>query len=253
MNAQNQMVTQKVAMVTGGSRGIGQAVVTRLKKEGWFVATCSRSEINLQTSPADFKFSCDVSQAKDVKTGIGKLIQHLKQLGMIQKIDLLINNAGLAGTNPLDPTSSDELWDQIIGTNLNGTYLMSKYAAPYMPDGTGKIINISSVLGLKGVPDQTAYCAAKHGVIGLTRSMALYLAPRGITVNSICPGWVRTEMAAQRMKELSLVETDFKKSVPLGRFIEPHEVSDYVYQLASSQSSAMITGQSLTIDGGAIL
>jgi NAD(P)-dependent dehydrogenase (short-subunit alcohol dehydrogenase family) len=249
MNTQNQ----KVVLITGGSRGIGWSIVSRFKEAGWFVAAYARSKTAFKSTLADFIFGCDVSQAEDVKKSIQALMEQLRKLGMPEKIDLLINNAGLAGTNPLDPTSSDDLWDQIIGVNLRGTYLMSKYAAPYLPDETGKIINISSVLGLKGVPDQTAYCAAKHGVIGLTRSMALYLAPRKITVNAICPGWVRTEMAAQRMKELSLVESDFKKSVPLGRFIEPYEIADFAYQLSTSMSSSMITGQSLAIDGGATL
>ncbi len=244
---------QKVVLITGGSRGIGLALTQRFKDEGWFVATCARSEKTLKNSIADFVFSCDVSQSAKVKAGIQGLIADLDKLGRQKKIDVLINNAGLAGTNPLDPSSSDEMWDQILGVNLSGTYLMSKYAAPYLPNETGRIVNISSVLGLKGVPDQTAYCAAKHGVIGLTRSMALHLAPRRITVNAVCPGWVRTEMAAQRMNELGIIEPDFKTSVPLGRFIEPAEIADYVYQMGTSPFSAMVTGQALTIDGGAIL
>ncbi len=244
---------QKTVLITGGSRGIGSAIVSRFKKEGWYVAACAKSEKSFTQSLADYKFACDVSQGNEVKNALHSLLNHLDQTKKSKKIDLLINNAGLAGTNPLDPDSSDELWEQILGVNLHGTYLMSKYVAPLLPDETGKIINISSVLGLKGVPDQSAYCAAKHGVIGLTRSMALYLAPRRITVNAICPGWVRTEMAAQRMNELGIAETDFKTSVPLGRFIEPFEIADYVYQLASTPASAMITGQALTIDGGAIL
>jgi NAD(P)-dependent dehydrogenase (short-subunit alcohol dehydrogenase family) len=238
---------KKVVLITGGSRGIGRSLVNRFKQEGWYVATCARSSQSLKGSAADFTSPCDVSQASDVKRFIQQVIERTG------KIDTLINNAGLAGSNPLTPDSTDEMWHQVIDVNLHGAYYMCKYVTPYLPDNTGRIINVSSVLGLKGVPDQTAYCAAKHGVIGLTRALALHLAARKITVNAVCPGWVRTEMAAERMKAIGILEASFSTSVPLGRFIEPQEISDYIYQVASTPGFAMITGQALTIDGGALL
>ena len=164
----------------------------------------------------------------------------------------MVNNAGLAGSNPLSPDSDDDFWQRILDVNLNGTYYMCKYSAPHLPDGTGRIINIASVLALKGVPDQTAYCAAKHAVLGFTRAFAQYLAPRKITINAICPGWTRTEMAEGRMSEIGITEKDLSTSVPLGRFVEPTEVADLAYFLASSEASSMITGQALTIDGGTL-
>lgn len=237
----------RVVFITGGSRGIGRAMVEKFKESGWSVATCGTSEEKLKSSVADLKFVCDVRQASQVKAGITRV---LKQFN---RIDVLINNAGLAGTNPLSPESSDDLWQRILDVNLNGTYFMSKYTAPHLPDHSGRIINIASVLALKGVSDATAYCAAKHGVMGFTRAFAQTLAPRRITVNAICPGWTRTDMAEGRMKEIGITEKDLSAGVPLGRFVEPDEVADLAYFLATSKASSMITGQALTIDGGSIL
>jgi NAD(P)-dependent dehydrogenase (short-subunit alcohol dehydrogenase family) len=238
--------SKKVALITGGSRGIGNALVKRFKEEGWFVAACATEEKNLKDSPADFKFKCDVTSAIEVKQGVKQVIENLG------RIDILINNAGLSGSNSLDADASDDVWHQILNTNLNGTYYMCKQVSPHLPDGTGRVINIASVLALKGVPDATAYCAAKHGVLGFTRGLAHALAPRKITVNAVCPGWTRTEMAMGRMQEIGISEKDFKTWVPLGRFIEPEEVADFVFYLSTSKASAMITGQALTIDGGTL-
>ena len=235
---------KKVVLITGGSRGIGKALVNRFKEGDWIVATCATQESHLKNSSADLVFECDVSDVEAVKKGIQKV---LNQCG---RLDALINNAGTVGNNPLDPGSSDELWHRIIDVNLNGTYYMCKLAAPHLPDGTGKIVNIASVLALKGVPDATAYCAAKHGVLGFTRAFAHVLARRKITVNAICPGWVRTDMGAERMQEIGITEKDIQRSVPLGRLIEPTEIADLTYTLCNSQGSAMITGQAISIDGG---
>jgi NAD(P)-dependent dehydrogenase (short-subunit alcohol dehydrogenase family) len=242
----NQPGQKKVVLVTGGSRGIGKKIAETFKAHDWFVATCATQLNHLEATLADLKFQCDVADVESVKSAIQKT---LNKWG---RIDVIVNNAGLAGSNSLDPSDSDDLWHKIIDVNLNGTYYLCKYAAPHLPDGSGKIINIASVLAVKGVPDGSAYCAAKHAVVGLTRSLAHFLAPRKITVNAVCPGWVRTEMAVGRMKEIGITEKDIQKSVPLGRFIEPEEVADFVYYLAAAQGSSMITGQVLAIDGGTL-
>jgi NAD(P)-dependent dehydrogenase (short-subunit alcohol dehydrogenase family) len=238
--------TRKVVLVTGGTRGIGKALVEQFQRQGWAVAACGQNLAHLEALTADFKFQCDVASSKNVQDGIQQVLSSLGRL------DVLINNAGLAGSNPLDPNSSDDFWHRIMDVNLNGTYYMCKYAAPHLPSISGRIINIASVLALKGVPDQTAYCAAKHGVLGFTRAFAHYLAPRKITVNALCPGWVRTDMAEGRMQEIGITEKSLETSVPLGRIIEPSEVADFAYFLATSPASAMITGQALTIDGGTL-
>lgn len=237
---------KKIALITGGSRGIGKAIVEHFKHQDWIVATCGTNANRIKDCIADFKFECDVSRIDSVKSMIHELVKQT------QKIDVLVNNSGLSGSNSLDPDMSDDLWHRIVDVNLHGTYYTCKYSLPFLPDGSGRIINIASVLALKGVPDSTAYCAAKHGVLGLTRALAHSLAPRKITVNAVCPGWVRTQMAEGRMKEIGISESDLKVGVPLQRFIEPQEVADFVYYIASSKGASMITGQALTIDGGTL-
>lgn len=234
----------KVVVITGGNRGMGAAMVRHFKNQGAYTVACASSASSRWESQPDLKLVCDVQDKAQVEKFIS---QAAKAHG---QIDVLINNAGLSGTNPLEPGSSDELWDRILGINLQGTYLVTKSALPSLRDG-GRIINISSVLGLKGVPDATAYCAAKHGVIGFTRALAHSLAPRQITVNAICPGWTRTDMALGRMQEIGLTEQDLGKTVPLGRMIEPQEIAELAAYLASEAASG-ITGQSVTIDGGVL-
>ncbi len=234
----------RTVLITGGSRGIGLALVKKFKAEGWWVATCATHESHLLNNPADFTFVCDVSKPLQVKKGIEETLQKRGQL------DALMNNAGLTGDNPMAPDSSDELWHRIIDVNLHGTYYFCKYAGTHLRNDTGRIVNIASNLALRGVPDAIAYCAAKHGVLGLTRSLAHYFAPRRITVNALCPGWVRTDMAASRFVELKITEKDAQASIPLGRLIEPEEVADFAYFLVDSKGGAMTTGQALTLDGG---
>jgi NAD(P)-dependent dehydrogenase (short-subunit alcohol dehydrogenase family) len=235
---------QKVVLITGGSRGMGLAMVGYFKAQGFKVAACATTLEGARNGEPDFAFACDVSNRDQVRSGVASVVEALG------KIDVLINNAGLGGTNSLSAEDDDSCWHQIINVNLNGSYYFAKYALAAMNDG-GRIINIASVLALKGVADTTAYCAAKHGVLGLTRSMAHAVAPRRITVNVICPGWTRTDMAHGRMSEIGMTEDSLKSSVPLGRFIEPVEIAQMAAYLASDAASG-VTGQSFVIDGGVL-
>jgi NAD(P)-dependent dehydrogenase (short-subunit alcohol dehydrogenase family) len=231
-------------LVTGGSRGIGLAIVERFKKAGWRVAACARACDHLAESPADLKLACDVADPNAVRDGVAAVV---REFGAI---DALVNSAGLAGSNPLGVECDDALWHRVIGVNLHGTYYFTKHAFPHIPDG-GRIINIGSVLSHKGVADQTAYCAAKHAVLGFTRAFAHHAATRAVTVNIVCPGWVRTDMARGRWQELRIDEAQAASSVPLGRIVEPAEVASLVHFLASDEAGA-ITGQAFNIDGGAL-
>jgi NAD(P)-dependent dehydrogenase (short-subunit alcohol dehydrogenase family) len=139
----------------------------------------------------------------------------------------------------------------VIATNLHGTYYCCKAALPLLPDDGGRIVNIASVLGLRGVPDQSAYCAAKHGVVGFTRALALALAPRGITVNTVCPGWVDTDMARQRFAELGVSAEAIAAGVPTGRIVAPEEVAGAVAWLLGPEARS-ITGIALPVEGGAL-
>lgn len=234
-----------VALVTGGSRGIGRACVEAFSRAGFRVAACATTEAGARAADPAYAFACDVADRESVRRGIEGV---LARLG---RVDVVVNNAGIAGNNSLAPDDDDALWHRIVDVNLHGTYYVSKAALPHLPEGEGRIINIASTLGLIGVPEQTAYCAAKHGVVGFTRALALHVAPRGITVNAICPGWTRTDMMEQRAGELGVDTDALARGVPLGRAVEPEEVAAMALYLASPAARS-ITGQALVIDGGSL-
>ena len=230
----------RVAVVTGGTRGIGRGITERLRQEGFRTVTTARHA----PSEADVDFiACDVTSAQSVSS----LFEQIKQ--RYGRVDALINNAGTAGANALD--GDDDLWHSIVASNLHGTYHCCKAALPLLPDNGGRIVNIASVLGLRGVPDQTAYCAAKHAVVGFTRSLALAMAARGITVNALCPGWVDTPMAHQRFGELGITPEQAAAGVPTGRIATPAEIADAVVWLLRPESRG-ITGHALPIEGGGL-
>ena len=225
-----------LAVITGGTGGIGRAIADRLRGEGWQILALARRKV--PDNPHPFA-ACDVADPAAVQAALGPL----------PSVTALVNAAGIAGANRLD--GDDALWHAIINANLHGTYYTCKAVLPKLPDRTGRVVNIASVLGLRGVPDQTAYCAAKHGVIGFTRALALALAPRGITVNALCPGWVDTAMAAQRYAELGITEQQAAAGVPTGRIASPEEVAATVSWLLRPEAQS-ITGHALPIDGGSL-
>ena len=225
------------AVITGGTRGIGLAVAERLAAEGFHVIAAARTAPE-PGFPFAFR-SCDVSDAAQV----ARLFHGLA------RVDALVCAAGMAGANSLE--GDDALWHAIIGSNLHGAYYCCKAALPLLPDGTGRIVTIASVLGLRGVPDQTAYCAAKHGVVGLTRSLALAVAARGITVNAVCPGWVDTAMARVRFEELGITPEQAAAGVPTGRIATPGEIASAVAWLLRPESRG-VTGHALPVEGGSL-
>ncbi len=210
------------------------------------MAACSRrAAAGASAGPENLAFACDVSQRADVEAGVARV------LDAFGRIDAVVNNAGIAGSNSLEPDAGDDAWHQIIAVNLTGAYLVTKQVLPHLPDGSGRVINIGSVLALRGAAEQTAYSAAKHGLLGFTRALALHLARRRITANMICPGWVRTDMGLARMAEFGWSEERLQSSIPIGRWILPEEVAGMAVYLAS-EAAAGVTGQALTIDGGGL-
>ena len=213
------------------------------------MALCARSPIRDFPDERSVAVTMDVRDQKSVDSGVRRIVDRFG------KIDIVINNAGIAGVTPIDAAATAP-WVDIIQTNLLGTYYVTRAAAPHVPNG-GRVIMISSVLGKFGVPGYTAYCAAKTGLIGFTRSLALELAPRKITVNALCPGWTDTEMARAGMREIAssagISVEEFKKramsQVPLGEMVEPEEVASLVAFLCASTGDK-ITGQAISICGG---
>ena len=227
------------AVVTGGTRGIGAAVAARLLADGFEVIAAARRPPPKPLAGVRFR-SCDVADPAAVRALFAPL----------ERVEALVCCAGTAGANRLD-TEDDSLWHDIIATNLHGAYYCCKAALPLLPDDAGRIIVVASVLGLRGAADQTAYCAAKHGVIGLVRALALAVAPRGITVNAVCPGWVDTEMAQRRFAELGIAREQAAAALPTGRIVLPEQVAASVAFLLSAEA-ASITGHALPVDGGGL-
>ena len=254
------MLNDKIALVTGGGTGIGKAIAVKLAKNGAKVAIASRNRDQLERVAAELvangldRFSrcqMNVRNKTDVQRAVADIVC---QWGAIH---ILVNNAGISGLS-LMSDADDTKWYDIVDTNLNGMYLLTKAALRQMPDQAGgRIINISSVLGKFGVPGYTAYCTTKHGMIGFTRALALEVVSRGITVNTICPGWVDTEMANLGINETAKLQgitpEEFKAqavaAVPIRRFLEAEEIAELVSYVASDAARG-ITGQAMNICGG---
>ena len=250
----------RVAFVTGASRGIGEAIARRFAKEGARVALAARDELACERIAADvmrgagqaIALSCDVTLPVSVSSAIAAVVAKWGH------IDILVNNAGLGGKTPLDE-ADDTRWNAILATNLTAVFRVTREAAPFMAQGAS-VINLSSVLGRFGVPGYAAYCASKHGVIGLTRALALELAPRQITVNAICPGWVETEMARNGFRSIGKARGGDEEAgrsaaasmAPLGRVLDADEVAGLAVYIASTEAKSL-TGQALVLDGGQVM
>ncbi|MEV2286051.1 3-oxoacyl-[acyl-carrier-protein] reductase [Paenibacillus larvae] len=243
------MLTGKVALVTGASRGIGRAIALCLAEAGADVAVNyagneqAAAEVVQQIEAMGRKAAmmrADVSKAQEAD----QLVKDtLEQLG---KLDILVNNAGITRDN-LIMRMKEEEFDTVIATNLKGVFNCVKAATrPMMKQRSGRIINISSVVGVLGNPGQANYVAAKAGVIGLTKAAARELASRGITVNAVAPGFIETDMTDQLPKD---VKAKMLEDIPLAKLGQPEDVAKTVLFLASADSSYM-TGQTLHVDGG---
>jgi len=242
----------QVAIVTGAGRGIGHAIAVRLASEGARVACVSRSvenakrtadELNIARADSAKPYSVDVANHLDVQT-IGAEI--LEDFG---KVDILVNNAGVT-RDGLSMRMSLEDWDIVINTNLRGAFnFVQAVQRSMVKQRSGRIINISSVIGLIGNAGQTNYAASKAGLIGFTKSLARELASRNITVNAVAPGFIVTDMTGRLSEE---IQKSITSRIPLSRVGEPLDVANVVAFLASGEAS-YITGQTICVDGGIVM
>lgn len=243
----------RVALVTGSGRGIGRAIATAFGRSNASVILNdldlnSAETVAKQLSSEEGKavaFKADVSRKTDAED-IVRLA-----LAAFQRIDILVNNAGTVVRKPAEEYTEDD-WDKVINVNLRGVFNMCHAVAkPMMANRFGRIINIASIMGEVALPPRASYCASKGGVIALTKDLAAEWAKYNITVNSISPGWVVTEMTEKYFAQ-EQVSKFLLERIPLGRFARPDEVADVAVFLASDRAG-YITGQNLVVDGGWII
>ena len=241
---------EEVAVVTGAARGIGRRVALLLAEEGFRVAANDLGapegtieEIRASGAEA-IALTGDVSDEATVR-GMVETVT-----GEFGRADVLVNNAGISAIVPAEETTLAD-WSRTLAVNLTGPFLLCREFGKVMLDqGSGSIVNVSSVAGLLGVGDRAAYNASKHGLIGLTRTLAAEWGGRGVRANAVCPGWVKTEMDDEDQGAGGYTDRDIEGRVPMARFATPEDVARAVAFLADPQWSGFINGHTLSVDGG---
>ena len=241
----------KIAIVTGASQGIGKIIAFELAKSGAHVVCISRNKKAIESTVDEItqnngkasSFPCDVSDSDAFMKIILEIIEKN------DKIDILVNNAGITRDSILVRMSNED-WDDVINTNLKGAFSCTKAVMRYMiKNKFGRIINITSIVGLTGNAGQANYAASKAGLIGMTKSIAKEVASRGITANCIAPGWIETSMTDILNEE---VKNKLLSQIPMGKIGSPDDIANTVIFLASDEAG-YITGQTITVDGGRII
>ncbi len=242
----------KVALVTGGASGIGWATSLAFARQGARVAIADREPTGAAETARMIEdiggsatvFELDVTKANDVASVIDRIVQTYGRL------DCAFNNAGIGGNVAKTADYAEEEWDRTIDINLKGVWLCMKYEIPVMEkQGSGAIVNTASIYGLAGAAGYIAYNAAKHGVVGITRTAALEYATAGIRINAVCPGYIRTPMTQPGIDANPEFERKMVSQTPMGRMGMPEEIAEAVVWLCSDAAS-FVTGHTMTPDGG---
>lgn len=255
-----ESIAGRVALVTGGGRGIGRAIALALARAGADVAVAARTVPEIEAVAAEVAalgrrthfFPLDVSDRAALARAPRAVAEHLGP------IDILVNNAGIHASAPLAHTD-DETWDAVLAVDLTAPFLLTRACLPSMYERRwGRVLNVASVAGRIGLKYGGAYAAAKHGLLGLTRSLALEAARKGVTANAICPSWTETRMLDDAVDAISAhtgrtaaeARAAILASNPLGRAALPEEVADVAVWLAGSP---VVTGQAIDVDGGEVM
>jgi len=246
------------AVVTGGGRGIGAAIVRALAGAGAAVTVMGRTRKPLEAIAADVAGAravvCDVADAASVGAAFAAAVEGRGPVG------ILVNNAGVARSAAIAATG-DDLWAEMIEVNLTGAFRCARAVVPAMvAAGRGRIVTVASTAGLTGYAYTAAYCAAKHGAVGMTRALAVELARTGVTVNAVCPGFTETEMldaaidniVGKTGRSAEDARTALRRTNPQGRFVTPEEVADTVLWLCGDGAAA-INGQAIAVAGGEVM
>jgi NAD(P)-dependent dehydrogenase (short-subunit alcohol dehydrogenase family) len=242
--------TARLAVITGAGRGIGRRIAEKLALDGWVAGLVD------QVHPADTlqailgkggeatAFTCDVSDEHEVTQLAAAVAQRLGD------VDALVNNAGISLIAPAEETTAEQ-WRRVLEVNLTGPFLLCRaFCGPMLRRRRGTIVNVASICGLRGIPDRVAYNASKHGLIGLTRTLAVEWGGRGVRTNAVCPSWVATEMDVADKAGGAYTDADITDRVPLARFAGPGDVAEAVAFLADDERSGYINGANISVDGG---
>ena len=238
------MITRKVAVITGAAQGIGKQTASVLNGLDW-------SLVLLDLQPIDTSgYSSALSLAGDITDEIFVQSAAKQTIDTFGRVDALVNNAGISCiTSALD--TSAEVYRKVIDVNLVAPFLLAKaFGGLMVAAGRGSVVNVASVAGLQGVADRSAYNASKHGLIGLTRTLAVEWGAKGVRVNAVCPGWVKTEMDHKDQAGGSYSDSDITEHVPMGRFAKPDDIAQAIAWLCDDSKSGFVNGISLPVDGG---
>jgi NAD(P)-dependent dehydrogenase (short-subunit alcohol dehydrogenase family) len=240
----------KTALVTGAAQGVGRAAAALLGRLGYGVVLSDVKPLEEQVRQLQEAGTQAVGVVGDVasESFVRELAERVaRDYGAL---DALVNNAGISLIAPAESTSAEQ-WQQVMNVNLFGPFLLCKYlGAQMLSRGRGSIVNVASVAGLSGIAHRSAYNASKHGLIGLTRTLAAEWGGRGLRVNAVCPGWIKTEMDVADQGGGAYSDADIVNRVPMARFASPDDVAQAIALLLDAERSAFINGVALPVDGG---
>jgi NAD(P)-dependent dehydrogenase (short-subunit alcohol dehydrogenase family) len=238
------MTTRKVAVITGAAQGIGKQTASVLNGLDWALVLLDLQPIDTSGYSNALSLSGDITDENFVVSAAKQTID------TFGRVDALVNNAGISCiTSALD--TSAEMYRKVIDVNLVAPFLLAKaFGGLMVAAGSGSVVNVASVAGLQGVADRSAYNASKHGLIGLTRTLAVEWGAKGVRVNAVCPGWVKTEMDHKDQAGGSYSDSDIIDHVPMGRFAKPDDIAQAIAWLCDDSKSGFVNGISLPVDGG---
>ena len=239
-----------VAVVTGGAQGIGRRTAELLAERGFQLAIIDLTEPLATLESITSKGGIAIGQVGDVVNddSVARFVQFV--ISHYARVDVLVNNAGISLISPAESTSAAD-YRRVLEVNLVAPFLLSKgFGEKMLKNRSGSIVNVASIAGVVGIADRAAYNASKHGLIGLTRTLAAEWGGRGVRVNAVCPGWVKTEMDAADQATGKYVDSDIIHRVPMARFATPDDIAGAIAFLADPDQSGFVNGHALVVDGG---